>query len=383
MPSGFFDLGNAIVGGDIDREGARLEGLNLGSQIQARRATTTKALADARLRVDEAEAKEDLADAMEELFGDQGRALAVQLRSGGTIKDVMGGLLEQQELGFRGTIADDALPLSTRQSAAQAVEGKVVDPFQISGGLAASVFEGDLQPAPVTPTGAAQIGANEALARQRDASAALNTEKRLHPDRFKASTKATPDSLAEAILPGGQGTSIVPGTINAEEAFGAEAFFKGGTNAVSDFIGLGTPFEDEAQANEVLGNLAVRTQMVMQSRVPGRPSQFLLQLLGTYAEKPRELFRGDAKAIQRLENTVATLNQDLQRTKDALNSPTAKTPTRQGQLEDALFSIADLVADYEAILASLQQPGVAITPQEQAVNGVTQTASGGSFSVSD
>jgi hypothetical protein len=232
------------------------------------------------------------------------------------------------------------------------------------------VFSGE------APTLAPQSASDDALAQQRTASAKLSDERRLHPERFKSSTTVNVNGqgLAEQILPGGKGTSIIPDNINIEEGFGAEAFLTGGVNAVADFAGIGTPFEDEARANEILGNLGVRTQIVMQARVPGRPSAFLLDLLNTYAEKPRQLFRGDEKAKIRLRNTVATLNQDLQRTKDALNSPTKKTPTRQGELEDALFALADLVADYEKILASLESGG-------PTADGVTRTANGGSFTV--
>ncbi len=365
---GFFQLGEMLAGGGIDREGAHLEGLDLGSKIVARRAATTNALAQARLRIDEVENREGLADAIDALGGP--RELSVVIRAGTNPEQLTGALGDIQAQGFRETISDVGVPFEQRQASAQAIEGKVVDPFQTVGkGLFADVFDPSAGPQ-LTPVGDADIGATNALEQSRIALAKLRDEKRLHPDRFKSSATATPGGLAELILPGGEGVSVVPGDIRAEEAFGFEAFAKGGVNALADFIGLGTPFIDEAQANEVLGNLKVRTQIVMQARVPGRPSKFLLQILGTYAEDPRELFRGDAKAVQRLTNTLAALERDLQRTKDVLNSPTRKTPTRQGELEDALLSLADLVADYEKILESLRRTGDApALPVEQASEG--------------
>ena len=80
MANGFVDLGEMIAGGGIDREGAFLEGLDTGSKINARRASTANALAQARLRVDEQENREGLADAVEEMG--LPRELAVSIRAG-------------------------------------------------------------------------------------------------------------------------------------------------------------------------------------------------------------------------------------------------------------------------------------------------------------
>jgi hypothetical protein len=376
---GFFQLGEMLAGGGIDREGARLEGLDVGSKIVARRAATTNALAQARLRVDEAENKLKLADAIEKLGGP--REVAVLLRAGVNPEQLTGALGDIQTQGFRETVADTGVPFTERQASAQAIEGKVVDPFQTVGpGLFADVFDPSAGPQ-VTQVGEANIAATGALEDARTQLARLREEKRLHPDRFKASATDTPGGLAETLLGDEGGVSVVPEDIVAEEAFGAEAFAKGGINALADFIGLGTPFVKEAQANEVLGNLKVRTQIVMLKRVSGRQSKFLLQLLGTYAEDPRALFRGDAKAVQRLTNTVVALERDLKRTKDLLNAPTKKTPTRQGELEDALFALADLVADYKNILESLQRTGDIAAEQPDADSDFSTLGVGESVTV--
>ncbi|MEE9311799.1 MAG: hypothetical protein V3V10_05230, partial [Planctomycetota bacterium] len=293
MADGFFSLGEMIAGGGIDREGARLEGLDIGSKIAARRAVTANALAQARLRVDEQENREGLADAMDDLK--LPRELAVAVRAGVDPKQITGALLEQQEFGNRESIADVAIPFEQRQAAAQAVQGTVAKPFQFGpgGDLYADVFNpGD---APVlSETGPSAIDADVALAEQRRASAALSDEKRLHPDRFKSSAGAGASNvpLADQILPGGEGESIIPEGFTAEEGLGAEAFFKGGVNALSDFIGLGIQFPEEAQANAVLGELSARIQIAMRADV-FRPNLQIQELLGRYAEDPRQLFRGD------------------------------------------------------------------------------------------
>lgn len=356
MANGFFSLGEMIVGGGIDREGARLEGLDLGSKIQARRATTVNALAQARLRVDEEDAKLGLADAIEAMGLPP--EMAVHLRAGGKIKDLTGGLLEQQEAGFRENIADIAVPFEQRQASAQAVEGKVVDPFQFGpgGDLFADVFTPGDAPE-LSATGPSAIAADVELAEKRRQEGLLAEARRLNPDHFKSSTTINLGSttpLAEQILPGGKGVSIIPKGFTAEEGLGAEAFFKGGVNALSDFIGFGTQFPEEALANAVLGELSGRIQITMRADV-FRPNVQIQQLLGRYAEEPRQLFRGDDIGRQNFNTTLAAMKRTFKRTQDQLNSPVDKTKTRFGQLEKGLLFMADTIADLEAVEASFQR----------------------------
>ncbi len=158
---------------------------------------------------------------------------------------------------------------------------------------------------------------------------------------------------------------------------------KGGANALIDFIGGGTPFEAEAQANTVLRELAARTQFALRAALgSNRLLAAEQKLLERFAEDPRLLFRGDAKAKSNLRSTVASLKRALQRTKDQLNSPSPKTPTRFGELEKSLFAFADLVADYEKILISIDKTqSIGSQFEERLAPGVTRTESGGSFIV--
>ena len=380
MANGFFSLGEMIAGGGIDREGARLEGLDAGSKIQARRATTVNALAQARLRVDEEQAKLGLADAIEKMGLPP--EMAVHLRAGGKIKDLTGGLLEQQEFGNRANLADLSVSPEQRLQSAQAIEVPK-SPFQFGpgGDLFADVFNPGAAPS-LSETGPSSIDADVALAEQRRASAALSDERRQHPDRFKSSTTINLSGvpLAEQILPGGQGESIIPSDLVAEEAFGAEAFLKGGVNAFTDFIGLGNQFPDEAKANAVLGELSSRIQIAMRADV-FRPNLQIQELLGRYAEDPRQLFRGDDLGRQNFTTTLAAMKRSVKRIKDQLNSPSKKTPTRLGQLEQGLFAMSDTIADLEAILQSFDRTEGPLSDtaptQDVAIGTVIQLPGGG------
>ncbi|KKK64183.1 hypothetical protein LCGC14_2986780, partial [marine sediment metagenome] len=49
------------------------------------------------------------------------------------------------------------------------------------------------------------------------------------------------------------------------------------------------------------------------------------------------------------------MQRSFKRIQNQLDSPTRKTPTRQGQLEQGLFAMADTIADLEAVIASLDR----------------------------
>lgn len=361
MADGFFKLGEALFGGGIDREGARLEGLNAGSQINLRRAQTDNALAQARQRVQEAEANAQIGDALEQLGLDPGLAPIIQAGAGSDFSSALSGMETQQGIDFRNVLADPTADIAARQGAGLALRSEPIVAGDVFGPGGETVlpglFEGTFDPN-VTETGRAQIMADEALATERLADAALADARRENPAAFRSGgiTVNTGTPLAEQILPGLEGTSIVPGNINAEEGFGAEAVLKGMVNAVSDTTGFGTVFPDTSVANNVLAELSARTQIAMRADVPGgRPPVMVQELLARYAEDPAQLFRGDVTARQNLSTTVASLRRSRDRMAQMLNSPTKKTPTRQAALEEGLINLSDTIADYEAILRSLEE----------------------------
>jgi len=350
VAEGFQALGELLAGG-IDREGATAEGRLAGAK-------SIDALHKARIRVDEAQQRLELeaAGVAAGMEPAQAKFMSTSFRAGaGNVKQSSEALSEQFELGVRKSILDDediGIGEINRRRAAIA-PGGLLKPQQFGPGgeLSVALLGDDAGDIATTATGDAQIGADIALTNLRD-------EKRLHPERFRSpgTTVNIGDvPLSQQLLGDEGGVSVVPEGFDAEEAFGAESFVTSGINAFSDFFGMGNWVPAAAQAKEVVGNLAVRTKLTMLAIQQGsnRTSKHLLDLMGTYAEKPMSLFRGDDQAVIRLENTIATLHREFERTKQKLDSPTKKTPTRQGDLEDKLFALADIVADYEAVLESI------------------------------
>lgn len=380
MAEGFQALGELFSGG-IDREGARLEGLLEGSKAQ-------DALAKARIRVDEAKQRLELEQNLisSDLFSpEQAKVISSTIRSGGgNIEQATGALGDIFEQDVRRSILEDkdiGIGEINRRRAAIA-PGGLLDPVQFGPGgeLAVELLGPEAGGIDVTQTGKAQIAADVSLTNLRD-------ERRLNPERFRNVTNVNIGDvpLSQQLLGEEGGVSVVPEGFKAEQAFGAESFITGGINAVTDFIGAGNMFEAAAQAKEVVGNLAVRTKLTMLAIQQGsnRTSKHLLELMGTYAEKPMSLFRGDDQAVIRLENTIATLKREFERTKQKIDSPTKKTPTRQGDLEDKLFALADIVADYEAVLESINRGDnetiQAIAAGEVDEEGFQSTAAGSRF----
>ena len=363
-------IGLALTGGDIDREGARLEGLNLGSQIQARRASTVNALAQARLRRDEAEARESLAENLE-LGGNS--AIAATIRAGGNPEQMVGAQLGQQEFGLRDIISDVSIPFEERQAAAQGIEGKVVDPFQFGpgGDLFTNVFTPGDAPE-LTETGPAAIDADVALAEQRRASAALSDERRLHPERFKSNvTINTPGTqpLGDAIL-ADIGESTIPSDIEPELATGVTGALRSGANTLFDIANANLPWPEADAAQNAMTDLHKRTMIVGQQSVPGRPSNYLMQQLEAFGVTPNDVFRGDQRSLSRMSQTSSFLGGEIDRLRRILNAGRL-TPSRIADHEDALRNLAALKQDYDVVISRF-----AIN-REQAEEGGVETVTEG------
>ncbi len=355
MADGFQALGELLAGGSQLRgDAAFLEGLEQGTTIKLRRSQTENALAQARLRQQEAEAKEQLGEVVEALELDP--RLTPALTSGvSDLSDLTTGIGNLQEQGFRGTIADVALPFEQRQAAAQAVQGQVVDPIQFGPGgeLFTDVFSPEVV---VSPTGTAAIAADEALARQRDASAALSDERRQNPDRFKSSTTINVGGqpLGDAILDD-IGESTIPADIVPEEATGILGAGRSIANTAFDVVNANLPFPDADRAQNALTDLMTRTQVVGQQGVPGRPSNYLMQQLAVFGVTPNDPFRGDQRSLSRMSQTSSFLAGEIDRLRRILNGGRL-TPTKVAQHEDALRNLAALKQDYDVVISRFNAP---------------------------
>lgn len=366
MANGWQTLGEVL--GGTDRETAYQAGLHKGAQTQ-------EALAKAKMRRDEAQARLQLQGALEAagLDGPQARLADLVMRSG-TGSDYAAfqqGQGREQEQGFRADIADPNVPLADAQRAAMAIHGQPVNSYATVGtGLFADIFnpEAGVQISPTTPVNEANIGALDELAFQREQSGLLYEDKRLNPERyFKPGTSgggardANRAAMQEVMA---EMKSVPPETsipiasprgepLAFEEATGIAGWLREAGSLVGDVFGQEW-FQEAAVASQALDNVAARTRAVAQATVPGRPSNYLLELLGVYVTDPYSLLRGNQRAKLRLEQTTASLESDLARIETMLTSGIEKTPTQMQKLEESWHMIRNLAADYRMLLDKYQ-----------------------------
>lgn len=371
---GFRSLGELLAGGDPRRgEAAFLQGLNTGSTIKARNATTTNALAQARLRVDEAKDKAVLRG-----LGTDVTPTDIQLGLGGqNVGQFAASRAQRQIAGFRTTIADPTTARDVRQFAGQAIEGKAVNPLQFGPGgeILTDIFSADpLGEAFVTPTGLAQIEFDEARARKADADAALAVKKRTNPELFKSSSTVNiglPEGvgLGDAVA-ADVGESTIPTDIQPAEATGVAGFGKAAANTAFDIVNADLPFPDTDTATNALVDLVTRTQITGQQAIPGRPSNFLMQQLATFGVTPNDPFRGDQKSLNRLSQTTSFLGGEADRIQRLLNFRNGADMTKSSleANQSALRAIIALKQDYDVVISRFDTP-------EDVVDGTSFTVS--------
>ena len=372
---GFFSLGQIIAGGDPrPGEKAFLEGLDTGSRIRSRNASTESAIQNARLRRNKAQAQEELKSLSEELGVDP--SMITSALAGIDPRQFTGAQKDVQDIGFRETISDIDIPFEQRQASAQAVSGKPIDPFQFGPGgeLFTDIFTPELQ---VSPTGESQIAFDQARVEKAKADAALATKKRTNPELFKSSTtfnlglppgKGLGDAILEDI-----GGSTIPADIKPETATGITGFGAALANTAFDIGNFDLPFPDADKAANALTDLLTRTQITGQQAIPGRPSNFLMQQLATFGVAPNNPFKGDQRSLNRMTQTSRFLGGEADRIRRALNFSAQRMSKRDlADNESALRAITALKQDYDVVISRFNID-----------ERTTRTAAGGSFTVEE
>lgn len=150
------------------------------------------------------------------------------------------------------------------------------------------------------------------------------------------------------------GSAIDP-SIDVSEATGLGGKVKRSINVISDAIGSGLQSEAADEATSALTNLQVRTMSLMQSEVPGRPSNFLLQQLEKLTVEPNSLLQGEASSKNRLNQTKAMIDIEIGRIETSV-LPLTLTQSQRQQTMINLTQLKGLKADYDQILQSFNDP---------------------------
>lgn len=154
----------------------------------------------------------------------------------------------------------------------------------------------------------------------------------------------------EPIEPQGDVPSMLPSGLDVPLATGAPGAFRNVVNILGDAVGAGLSFPRAQDATEALSSLRLFTTTTLQTEVPGRPSNFLLQRLEELTVAPNSLFQGEERAQTRLEQTKRLIDGEIARIENdvlplelppAIRVETQLNLTQLKRLSDAYNGVLD------------------------------------------
>lgn len=167
---------------------------------------------------------------------------------------------------------------------------------------------------------------------------------------------------AEQFSVGGSNATpkIITPEVQPGEAVGFKGVWQSGVNKIADAFGAGNPQDPNKVATDRLDALGNQTQLYLQDAVPGRPSNYLLQMLEKQAVRPNQMFMGEAGAQTRAQSTIAVIDTGLSDLARILNNPTGYSQNDIAQARDGYSRLSQLKAEYNALLGGFSgQPAAA------------------------
>ena len=156
---------------------------------------------------------------------------------------------------------------------------------------------------------------------------------------------------ARPLPPAGAGTLPTTGT-DFRGATGAPGFVAETANTIVDlFGGRALPAPEAARATQALQNLDTRTRMFLQSAIPGRPSNYLMEMIGGMTVSPATISLGPERSRERVQQTTRFLETTMADLEDISRSRGTGRFTQQ-QIADANLSLnqlRSLLADYRQL----------------------------------
>jgi len=196
----------------------------------------------------------------------------------------------------------------------------------------------------------------EGIAAQRAQQAIMNeirlmnaeTQRMMVEGRYGNQTPAEQVSMA--------GSNVTPKIITPEvqpaEAVGFKGVWQSGVNKIADAFGAGNPQDPNKIATDRLEALGNQTQLYLQDAVPGRPSNYLLQMFEKQAVRPNQFFMGEAGAQTRAQSTIAVIDIGLSDLARIINNPTGYSKDDIAKARDGYNRLSQLKAEYNAFLGS-------------------------------
>ena len=159
---------------------------------------------------------------------------------------------------------------------------------------------------------------------------------------------------------------IMTPEVQPGEALGLGGKWQSMWNKAFDAVGLGNPESANRVATERLDALANQTQLDLQAAVPGRPSNYLLQMLEKQAIRPNQAFMGEAGAAARVQATIAVIDSGILAHERVINDPVQYSRDEIAKAQDALARLNQLRLEYENFGRSLS--GGASAPADPGID---------------
>jgi hypothetical protein len=122
-------------------------------------------------------------------------------------------------------------------------------------------------------------------------------------------------------------------------------------NTIADMFGGTLPAPERERAAQALTNLATRTQMHLQTAIPGRPSNYLMEMIGGLTLRPNEITVGPQRAAERVRQTRQFVGQTIKEMEEVAGGAGQRRFSREqiAQANLALQSLRPLLADYQTL----------------------------------
>ncbi|MEM9392796.1 MAG: hypothetical protein AAGA38_03000 [Pseudomonadota bacterium] len=142
-------------------------------------------------------------------------------------------------------------------------------------------------------------------------------------------------------------------------AFGGEGVATNLMNAGADALGIDLPFPENQEASTALRNLGLRTKTFMQQAFPGRASVQLMQELEKITAQPNQLFTGEQRGRDTLEQTASMIEALIIQQDRVLKRPRNYSPRQKADAQANKDALEGLLADYQAVIGNMSAPGQA------------------------
>lgn len=157
--------------------------------------------------------------------------------------------------------------------------------------------------------------------------------------------------------PGLPTPSIDP-NVNPSAATGVGGTVSNYVNSITDWLGGRAYDPKNMEATTALDSLATRTRVMLQDAVPGKPTNYALELMDPYIVDANEIGSGPEKAMSKFKQTAKVLTTERERLKnEVLDHPEKWTPEDVRQAQRGYDNMGALLADYELILSKFPGSG--------------------------